>query len=71
MNKNYSVKIIAYAIVVVVAAESEEKALEYACDEVSTGDLEFDSACIDREIPDEKLEQSKKHAQAVCEPDPL
>jgi len=66
-NKNYLVQIIAYATVLVVDAESEEKAMEYATDACSMGDLQLDSARVDQEITDDRLENARKHADIVAE----
>ncbi len=67
--KNYEVKIIAFAIVVVIGAESEEKALEYATEDCGLGELQLDTARIECEIAADKLEQAIKHADVVSEPD--
>ncbi len=67
--KNYQVKIIAYAIVLVVKAESEEKAILYATEEVSAGDFEIDETTIECEVPDDRLENAKRHAHTVALPD--
>ena len=69
MSKNYSVLITAYCSVVVIEAESEEKAFEYARDAVSTGDFEIDEMKIEDELPKDgpKLESAKRHADAIAE----
>lgn len=66
--KNYEVSVTAFATVLVIAAESEEKALEYATDRVSFGDLQMDEAEVKREIKtDEELESCRRHADVVAE----
>lgn len=68
--KNYLIKITAYATVVVVGAESEDKAMQYAIDEISKGDFETDEISVDRELrPGQETENAKRHAQAVALPD--
>ena len=66
-NKNYEVRIIAFATVLVIAAENEEKALEYATDECSFGDLQMDEARIERVVGDNELENAKRHADCIAE----
>lgn len=68
-KKNYSVSISAFATVLVVGAESEDKALEYARDIVSMGDLQLDSAEVKCVVSDEELERHRRHADAVAEED--
>lgn len=66
--KNYEVSVTAFATVLVIAAESEEKALEYATDRVSFGDLQMDEANVTREIKTaEELESCRRHADVVAE----
>lgn len=66
-KKNYEVLITAYALVLVIGAEDEEKAFEYASDACSMGDLEFDSSQIEREVPDALLDNARKTADVVAE----
>lgn len=69
-HKSYEVLLTAYATVVVVDAESEEKALEYAEQEVSRGDFEIEAFTIERELTTpQQIEQAKRHANAVALPD--
>lgn len=66
--KNYEVTVSAFATVLVIAAENEEKALEYATDCVCLGDLEMVEAEVKREIKTaEELERSRRHAEVVAE----
>lgn len=66
--KNYEVSVTALATVLVINAENEEKALEYATDRVSFGDLLMDEAEVKREIKTaEELERSRRHADVVAE----
>lgn len=68
--RSYEVLLKAYAIVVVVDAESEDAALEYAEQEVSRGDFEIEEFTIERELTTPKqVEQAKRHANAVALPD--
>lgn len=65
--KNFQVLIKAYAAVVVIEAENEEKAVELALEDVSFGDFEMDEAVVEREIKTEQeLASAKRHAQHVC-----
>ena len=67
-KKSYVVSVIAYADVVVIDAESEEKAMEYALDALSLGDMEMDEASVKEELKtEEDIERAKRHAQAVSE----
>jgi len=68
-NKHYEVNITAFARVLVISAESEEKALEYACDRCSMGDLEMDEASIHRVVPDKELDSARRHADIISEDD--
>ena len=66
--KNYEVSVTAFATVLVVSAESEEKALEYATDRVNFGDLKMDEAVVKLEIKTaEELESFRRHADVVVE----
>lgn len=69
--KSYEVLLKAYAVVVVINAEDEEKALEYAEQEVSRGDFEIDDFTIERELKTtQEIERAKSHAHAIALPDP-
>lgn len=68
MNKNYEILITAFCTVVVLDAESEEKAMEYARDYISEGDFQVDEVSVKRDIPDKDLESAKKHADAIATP---
>ncbi len=66
--KNYEVTVSAFATVLVIAAENEEKALEYATGRVSFGDLQMDEAEVKREIKTaDELEACRRHADVVAE----
>lgn len=65
--KTYEVLITAYATVLVIDAENEEKAMEYATDACSMGDLQLDSAKVEREVPADRIENARKHADVVAE----
>ena len=66
--KNYEVSVSAFATVLVIAAENEEQAIEYATDRVHFGDLQMDEAEVKREIKTaEELECSRRHADIVAE----
>lgn len=67
MKKNYLVKITLVSEVVVMGAEDEEKAMEYANDELGLfGKADADEFEVE-EIPDGKLESYRKHANAIAE----
>lgn len=68
MKKNYEVLITAYCTVVVIDAESTEKAMEYARDYISNGDFQVEEIKVKREIPDKDLEDTKRHADAIATP---
>lgn len=69
MKKHYEVTITASARVLVISAESEEKALEYALDACSEGDMEIEEARVHRVVPEEQLQQARRHANAIAEDD--
>ena len=56
-----------YSTVVVVGAENKEQALEFARDEITSGDFEIEEMKVEREIKPEDLERSKQLANAVSE----
>jgi hypothetical protein len=66
-KKNYEVLVTAYATVLVIGAESEKQALEYATEDVCYGDFQMDEAEVEREVSAQNLEASRKHADAVFE----
>lgn len=68
-KKNYTVQIIGWSTVLVVGAESEEKALEYACNECSFGDFQMDEAKIESVVDDDGLENARRNADRVAEDD--
>lgn len=65
VHKNYLVLIKVYATVLVLKAESEDKALEYATDDAFLGDCQLDEAKIEKEVPEEQIENAKKHADSI------
>lgn len=65
--KNYMVRVLAYAHVLVIDAEDEEKAMEYAMD-ISHGDLELDEASIEEEVSSDRLEDERRNADWIAEP---
>lgn len=67
MKTNYIVDITAFAKVLVIAAENEEKAIEYAENVVRFGDFEMDMVTIRREVKDEELDYVKGRVNAVSE----
>jgi len=65
--KNYEVLVTAFATVLVLEAESEEKAMEYATDELRMGDLQLDEASVKCEIKTaEDLDRARRHADAIA-----
>lgn len=68
--KNYEVMITAYAVVVVLEAENEEQACEYAQESINKGEFEVESVAVERELKTKRqVESAKRHAQAIAEPD--
>lgn len=66
-NKHYEVLITGFSTVLVVAAESEEKALEYATNECSFGDFQMDEARIERVVDEDSLDNARRNADCVAE----
>jgi hypothetical protein len=67
-KKNYEVLIKAYATVVVVGAKNQDEALNWASEEISTGDFQIESAEVEREIKGNlALERAKAHADCISE----
>lgn len=66
-KKNYNVLITAYSTVLVIGAESKDKAFEYAQNEVSRGDFEIDECRIEEEVKKSELEQARRLANVVAE----
>lgn len=66
-KKNYMVRISAVAHVLVISAESEEKAFEYAHDVINCGDFEMYESEIDEEVAEHRLEMARRHANCVAE----
>lgn len=66
-KKNYNVIVKAYATVLVIGAESEEKALEYASDTLRMGDMQLDEAEIKNEVKNCNLESARRFADVVSE----
>lgn len=63
--KTYSVLIKAFATVV-LRAETEEQALEIACEETRFGDLQVSESVVERELTTpEDIAQAKRHADKV------
>lgn len=68
--KNYEVSITAFATVLVLKAESEEKALEYATECMNFGDFQMDEAEVKRELKTaQELDSCRRHADAVSKDD--
>jgi hypothetical protein len=65
-KKNYLVKLEVSCNVLVIGAESEEQAHEYATDVASLGDCEVFGSEIE-EVPDAYLDSERRHANAVSE----
>lgn len=67
-KKNYEVKVTAYATVLVIAAEDEDKALEYAEDQLNFGNLQMDEMSVVKEVTSkEELDSLRRHADAIAE----
>ena len=58
----YEVTVTAYKTVIVEGAEDESHATETAFDDLSFGDLEKDTAQVDKEVTDPaEIEQHRRH----------
>jgi hypothetical protein len=68
-KKNYLVKMEVICDVLVIGAESEEKAYEYAIAQVTVGDCVINGAEIE-EVPDDQVASERRHANAVSEDKP-
>lgn len=66
-KKHYEVLITGWSTVLVVSAESEEKALEYATNECSFGDFQMDEAKIKRVVDEDELDNARRNADCVAE----
>jgi hypothetical protein len=66
-TKNYEVLVTGYSRVVVVGAKNEEEALEFASDEITSGDFEIDEMKVECEIKPQDLERAKQHANAISD----
>lgn len=66
-KKHYEVLITGWSTVLVVSAENEEKALEYACNECSFGDFQMEEAKIERVVNDDELDNARRDADCVAE----
>jgi len=68
-KKNYMITVTGYARVLVLSAESEEKAIEYAHTAMSTGDFQIEKLQIDRVVSDEDfdVENARVEADMVAE----
>ena len=66
-KKNYKVLVTGFATVLVISAENESKAVEYALSEMSMGDFEMEEAKVQCEVPKEDLANARRHADCVAE----
>jgi hypothetical protein len=66
-KKNYEILITGFATVLVVAAESEEKAMEYAINDCRFGNFQMDEASVKRIVPLGELEAARRNADLVSE----
>ena len=66
-TKNYSVKVIGVASVLVINAENEAKAIEYATGELSKGDFEVVEMTIDRVVEKSQLASERRTANCIAE----
>ena len=66
-KKHYMVTITAYAHVLVVSAESEEKALEYATEACRFGDLQMEEASISKTVENAELDSYRRDADVVAD----
>lgn len=66
-KQNYEVRLVAYSTVVVVGAESDEQAIEFAINEVNSVDFEIDETEVMRQITSKDLAHAKELANCVSE----
>lgn len=66
-KKNYNVVISAFATVLVIGAESPEQALQYANDQIHSGDFQIDESSIKEEVAPNEIENARRHADCVSE----
>ena len=66
VKKNYLVKLELICDVLVIGAESEEQAYDFATNTVMVGDAEINGAET-TEVADSELASERRHAQAVSE----
>lgn len=69
MKNNYNVNVTAFASVLVIGAESEEQATEYALNRLGLGDMHMDEASVRIVKTDEELAACRRHADAISEED--
>lgn len=67
MKQNYSVLITAYATVLVIEAEDEDEAMEFAHQVCDFGDFKHDESKVEGVVLDKDLETAKRHADVVSE----
>ncbi len=65
--KNYEVSITSFVNVLVIEAENEEKALEYAVDKVNFGDTQIYESEVRRIVPNDELDSCRRHADVIAE----
>ena len=65
-KRNWKVTIEAWSTVVVIDANSEQEAIDFALNEISSGDFETGDITVE-ELKTNELESAKRHANAVCE----
>lgn len=69
--KNYQVRLVAYAVVLVLKAESKDKAIQYATEDTHRGDFELAEAVVECEVPEHQVAKAKHHAHHVAQPEPV
>ncbi len=67
MKRNYEILVTASATILVIGAESPQKAFEYAQDELSTGCFRVESMHMGRTIPNDEIDVAIDSADAVAE----
>jgi hypothetical protein len=67
MKKNYIISIAAHQSVLVIDAESEKQAFDYARDVCSFGDLEMHEMRVEETVAKADLEQARKFYRIVAE----
>lgn len=66
-KKHYKVLITGWSTVLVISAESEEEALEFATDSCNFGDFEMDEARIEQVVDEDEIDDVRSDVNCVAE----